>query len=357
MEACLTATSVPTTKSFHWQSLAPLAIGRVYCAPVEIGGQLYLIGGCDESGSPMNICEVYSPEANQWTTLPPMPTARAGVAVAPLGKRILVIGGMGVQQNPLSTVEMYNVEEGKWEKKNPLCEAAMGVSVIVKDCQVYAVGGMGSDTYPQARLQQYDITSDLWHALPPMPTPRYAASTFLQGGKIHVFGGRQAKNPVTAFEVYDTEARSWAKFPSIPCRRSFSSYVMTEKSFLALGGLQQARGYKKPKFVRTVEVFDIEQGSWIKTTRRLNMKTKRADFVAAYLQGRVIVAGGLGDQPAVLSSAEALNPVKNRWERLPPLPTARCTCSSIVFKNHLFVIGGVSQGPSNAVEALSLTDS
>ncbi|XP_062921454.1 kelch domain-containing protein 8A-like isoform X3 [Mobula hypostoma] len=322
MDNCFNAMSVPSTRSFHWQSLAPLAVGRVYCSPVESGGQLYLIGGCDESGSPMNICEVYSPEADQWTTLPPMPTVRAGVAVAPLGKRILVIGGMGVQRSPLSTVEMYNVEEGKWEKRNSLCEAAMGVSVIVK-------------------------------------------------------GGRQAKNPVTAFEVFDTEARSWAKFPSIPCRRSFSSYVMTEESFLALGGLQQARGYRKPKFVRTVEVFDIEQGtklgyhnpgtstaifptekgSWIKTTRRLNMKTKRADFVAAYLQGRVIVAGGLGDQPAVLSSAEALNPVKNRWEKLPPLPTARCTCSSIVFKNHLFVIGGVSQGPSSAVEALSLTDS
>ncbi|XP_069792563.1 kelch domain-containing protein 8A [Narcine bancroftii] len=349
--------SIPSTKSFRWHSLAPLALGRVYCTPVESGGQLYLIGGCDESGSPMNTCEVYSPEANQWTTLPPMPTPRAGVAVAPLGKQILVIGGMGIHRNPLSTVEMYNVEEGKWEKKNSLDEAAMGISVIVKDCQVFALGGMGSDTCPQAHLQQYDSTSDIWHALPAMPTPRYAASTFLQGGKIHVFGGRQAKNPVTAFEVYDTEARSWAKFPNIPCRRSFSSSVMTENSFLSLGGLQQARGSKKPKFVRTVEVFDIKQGSWIKTTRRLNMKTKRADFVAAYLQGRVIAAGGLGDQPAVLGSAEALHPVKNRWERLPPLPTARCTCSSIVFKNWLFVMGGVSQGPSNAVEALGLMDS
>ncbi|XP_078277047.1 kelch domain-containing protein 8A isoform X4 [Rhinoraja longicauda] len=294
--------SVPSTKSFHWQSLAPLAIGRVYCAPVESGGRLYLIGGCDDRGSPMSICEAYTPEANQWTTLPPMPTARAGAAVAALGKRVLVMGGMGDHQNPLSTVEMYNVEEGKWERKKPLLEAAMGISVIVK-------------------------------------------------------GGRQAKSPVTAFEVFDTEARVWSRFPSVPCRRSFSSYVMTERSFLSLGGLQQARGYKKPKFVKNVEVFDIEQGGWTKTTRRLNMKTKRADFVAAYLQGRVVVAGGLGDQPSVLSSAEALHPVKNRWERLPPMPTARCTCSAAVFRNSLVVMGGVAQAPSSAVEALCLTDS
>ncbi|XP_032898706.1 kelch domain-containing protein 8A [Amblyraja radiata] len=349
--------SVPSTKSFHWQSLAPLAIGRVYCAPVESGGRLYLIGGCDESGAPMNVCEAYTPEANQWTTLPPMPTARAGAAVAALGKRVLVMGGMGVHQNPLSTVEMYNVEEGKWEKKKPLLEAAMGISAIVKDCQVYAVGGMGSDTFPRGHLQQYDVRNDAWHALHAMPTPRYAASAFFHAGKIHVFGGRQAKNPVTAFEVFDTETRVWSRFPSVPCRRSFSSYVMTETSFLSLGGLQQARGYKKPKFVKNVEVFDIEQGGWTKNTRHLNMKTKRADFVAAYLQGRVVVAGGLGDQPSVLSSAEALHPVKNRWERLPPMPTARCTCAAAVFRNSLVVMGGVAQAPSNAVEALCLADS
>ncbi|XP_048468012.1 kelch domain-containing protein 8A isoform X2 [Rhincodon typus] len=349
--------AVPSAKSFHWQSLASLPVGRVYCTPVESGDQLYVIGGCDEDGSPVSNCEVYYPEANQWTSLPPMPTARAGVAVAALGKQILVIGGVGVHQNALSTVEMYNVDEGKWEQKSFLCEAAMGVSVTVKDCRVYAVGGMGSDMYPQANLQQYDIVKDIWLSLPAMPTPRYAASTFLRESKIHVFGGRQVKNPVTAFEVYDIEAKSWSRFPSIPSRRAFSSCVMTDKNFFSLGGLQQARGYKRPKFVRTVEVFDIEQGGWMKTGGHLNMRKKRADFVAAYLQGRVIVAGGLGDQPAVLSSAEALHPTKNRWERLPPMPTARCTCSSVVFKNRLLVIGGVSHGPSDAVEALYLIDS
>ncbi|XP_060701042.1 kelch domain-containing protein 8A [Hemiscyllium ocellatum] len=349
--------AVPSAKLFHWQSLASLPVSRVYCTPVESGDQLYVIGGCDDDGNPISNCEVYHPEVNQWTTLPPMPTARAGVAVAALGKQILVIGGVGIHQNALSTVEMYNVDEGKWEQKSSLCEAAMGVSVTVKDCRVYAVGGMGSDMCPQANLQQYDIVKDVWLSLPAMPTPRYAASAFLRGSKIHVFGGRQAKNPVTAFEAYDIEAKSWSRFPSIPGRRAFSSCVMTEKNFFSLGGLQQARGYKRPKFVRTVEVFDIEQGGWMKTGRHLNMRKKRADFVAACLQGRVIVAGGLGDQPAVLSSAEALHPTKNRWERLPPMPTARCTCSSIIFKNRLLVIGGVSHGPSDAVEALYLKDS
>eukprot|EP00061_Rhincodon_typus_P015195 g42733.t1 len=141
--------AVPSAKSFHWQSLASLPVGRVYCTPVESGDQLYVIGGCDEDGSPVSNCEVYYPEANQWTSLPPMPTARAGVAVAALGKQILVIGGVGVHQNALSTVEMYNVDEGKWEQKSFLetgeaeeQKESGGPSVEMLGIMMEFVGGM-----------------------------------------------------------------------------------------------------------------------------------------------------------------------------------------------------------------------
>uniref|UniRef100_A0A7M4DUX6 Kelch domain containing 8A n=1 Tax=Crocodylus porosus TaxID=8502 RepID=A0A7M4DUX6_CROPO len=119
-------------KDFQWKSLAPLPSRRVYCSLVEVGGQVFAIGGCDDNGVPMDSFEVYSPEADQWNSLPPVPTARAGVAVATLGKRIMVIGGVGVNQMPLKIVEMYNVDEGKWKKRNSLREAAMGISVTAK---------------------------------------------------------------------------------------------------------------------------------------------------------------------------------------------------------------------------------
>lgn len=64
-----------------------------------------------------------------------------------------------------------------------------------------------------------------------------------------------------------------------------------------------------------------------------------------------------GNQPTVLETAEAFHPEKNKWEALPPMPTPRCACSSIVFKNCLLAVGGVSQGLSDAVEALFVSDS
>lgn len=37
-------------------------------------------------------------------------------------------------------------------------------------------------------------------------------------------------------------------------------------------------------------------GCWLKSDETLTMKTKRADFAAAFLRGRMIVAGGLGER-------------------------------------------------------------
>ncbi|XP_043932745.1 kelch domain-containing protein 8A [Protopterus annectens] len=349
--------AVANASDFFWQTLAPLPSERVYCTLVEAGGQIFAIGGCDDSGTPINSFEVYSPEADQWNMLPPMQTARAGVAVATFGKRIMVIGGVGVNQTPMKTVEMYNIEEGRWSKRSSLREEAMGMSVVVKDCKVYAVGGMGLDLHPQNHLQQYDIFKDMWVSLPLMPTPRYGATAFMRGSKLYVLGGRQSKYAVNASEVFDTETRSWAKFPNIPSKRIFTGFVMTENNVYNLGGLRQGGTYRRPKFMKTVDVFDIDQGNWMKTDHSIFLKKRRADFVAAYLRGRIVVAGGLGNHPSVLDSAIALHPVKKKWECLTPMPTPRCACSSIVYKNRLFVIGGVSQGPSDAVEMLSVTDS
>uniref|UniRef100_A0A8D2M5Q1 Kelch domain containing 8A n=1 Tax=Zonotrichia albicollis TaxID=44394 RepID=A0A8D2M5Q1_ZONAL len=229
----------------------------------------------------------------------------------PASQRMLGMGGTTISER-CSVVEMYNTDEGRWRKRSSLREAAMGISLTLR-------GGHG----------------------------------YLRGG------GRQSKYAVNAFEVFDTDTRSWTRFPNIPTKRAFSSFVPTEEKLFSLGGLRQGRLYRQPKFMRTVDVFDLEQGGsgWMKMERSCYLKKRRADFVAGYLRGRVVVAGGLGNQPSVLESAEAFHPEKNKWESLPPMPTPRCACSSIVLRDCLLAVGGVSQGLSTAVEALCLSDS
>ncbi|XP_053544929.1 kelch domain-containing protein 8B [Bombina bombina] len=345
--------------SLYWEVFPPMPTCRVYCTPVYQDGHLFVIGGCSKSGLPMDTMEMLDVASQTWTVLPPLPTARAGAAAVSLGKQVLVIGGMDSEQCPLASLEIYNMDEGKWEKKAPLCQPSMGISATEKEGKIYALGGMGADTSPQAFVRVYELGRDNWQQLPSMPTPRYGASVFLRGYKIYVLGGRQGKLPVTAFEALDLEMKSWTRYPSIPSRRAFASCAMTDNSFFSLGGLQQPgphNFYSRPHFVNTVEIFDSEGGNWSKPGRSTRMREKRADFVSGYLGGRVVAAGGLGNQSSPLSSVEGFNPVKKRWECLPSMPTGRCSCSYIQSHNMLFVIGGVAHGPSSAVEALCVLE-
>ncbi|KAK6480570.1 kelch domain-containing protein 8B-like [Huso huso] len=352
--------AVSSVKSLYWEVFPPMPTRRVYCTPVYQDGLLYVLGGCSETGLPLDTAEVLDVVTQTWSPLPPIPTARAGAAAVSLGKRLLVIGGMDAEQRPLASVEIYNTDEGKWEKKAGVGQPSMGISAVEKEGEVYALGGMGCDTSPQALVRVYDPGRDQWHPLPSMPTPRYGASSFLRGNKIYVLGGRQGKLPVTAFEAFDLEVKSWTRFPSIPSRRAFASCAMGDKTFFSLGGLQQPgphNFYSRPHFVSTVEVYDTELGIWNKPARTPRMREKRADFVSGYLGGRVIAVGGLGNQPSPLASVESYNPVKRRWEYVAPMPSPRSSCAGLQTERLLFLIGGVAQGPSDAVEALCVQES
>ncbi|KAJ3587014.1 hypothetical protein NHX12_013405 [Muraenolepis orangiensis] len=63
-----------------------------------------------------------------------------------------------------------------------------------------------------------------------------------------------------------------------------------------------------------------------------------------------------GNEPSPLGSVESFNPGKRRWEYLAPMPTARCSSAAVQTPSMLLVIGGVAQGPSDAVEALCVQE-
>ncbi|XP_035402595.1 kelch domain-containing protein 8B isoform X1 [Cygnus atratus] len=345
--------------AFAWVAFPAMPTRRVYCSAAHRDGQLFVLGGCGGNGRALGATEVLDLPAQRWTTLPPLPTPRAGAAALAVGKQILVVGGVDASQSPLASVEVYHVDEGKWEKKAALAQPSMGIAAVQRDGAVYALGGMGADTSPQALVRVYEPAKDHWQPLPSMPTPCYGASAFLQGNKIFLLGGRQGKLPVTAFEAFDLETRSWTRYPSVPSRRAFAACATADGVFFSLGGLQQPgphNFYSRPHFVNTVEMFDPVQGAWSKPSRAIRMREKRADFVAGCLGGRVVAVGGLGNQSCPLDSVEGFSLLRKRWEPLPPMPTGRCSCSSCSAPGLLFVIGGVAQGPSGAVEALCLRE-
>ncbi|TNN44432.1 Kelch domain-containing protein 8A [Liparis tanakae] len=224
--------AVPSVLEFHWQSLARLPSGRVYHSLSEVGGQMYMLGGCDAAGRPCPAMELYSPEGDRWMTLPPMPTPRAGAAVAVLGKQILVVGGVGEDQSPLKVVEMYNTEEGSG--------ASVSVCWNADKCRAHT---------------DLLATSSVFRTnLPILDT---SACSFIPS---ETNGGRQCKRPVKAFEVYDAETRSWTTLPIMLCKRSYGGVIWDPTGRLCLlGGLRQGGGHQSSKFTKNVNIFDTNQ--------------------------------------------------------------------------------------------------
>lgn len=46
-------------EGFKWHSIEPMPTKRVFLTPVEAGGLLYVLGGCDAKGIPLNDFQVW----------------------------------------------------------------------------------------------------------------------------------------------------------------------------------------------------------------------------------------------------------------------------------------------------------
>ena len=117
--------------NFSWQTMTAMPTKRVFSVAVEVDGKLYVIGGCDQRGVPLDCFEEYNPSNGKWKRLMNMPTKRAAPAVVVIGKKIVVMGGVSVSQEPLDVVEVYDVTEKKWfTDRESLKDRLLGLSAF-----------------------------------------------------------------------------------------------------------------------------------------------------------------------------------------------------------------------------------
>ena len=346
--------------TYKWNDVASLVAPRVYTSVAVCDGRIYVIGGCDEMGQPVNTNEMYNPETKTWTKLKSMPTKRAAPILAAFDDIIVAIGGVGSTQAPVDAVELYLVADNKWKKLVPLSEPLMGMAHFAKDNKVHVFGGMAVDSNPRDHFKCLVVGTggaEKWQAFPPMITPRYAAQAFFKNSKVFVLGGRSGKIPVDAFEVFDFDLRTWCSYPNIPSKRVFPCYAITDHHVVSLGGLRQTT---QGGFCDTCEIYPIDQnekGEWI-CTKRMAMPTKRGDFVSSTMDNQVIVVGGLGNEGKPLCSTEVFDPETKKWKRLSDLPVGHSTCGHIAYQGKFYIFGGITpEGPTATCRVFQLPES
>ncbi|KAM5239163.1 kelch domain-containing protein 8A isoform 2-T2 [Ctenodactylus gundi] len=269
----------------------------------------------------------------QWKRLAPLPSRRVYCSLLETGGQVYAIGGCDDNGVPMDCFEVYSPEADQWTALPPLPTARAGVAVTALGKRIMVIGGVGTNQLPLKVVEMYNIDEGKWKKRSALREAAMGISVSAKDYRVYAAGGMGLDlRPHNHLQHYDMLKDMWVSLAPMPTPR-----------------------YAATSFLRGSKIYVL--GGWLKMERSFFLKKRRADFVAGSLSGRVIVAGGLGNQPTVLETAEAFHPGKNKWEVLPAMPTPRCACSSIVIKNCLLAVGGVNQGLSDVVEALCVSDS
>ena len=120
-----------STNSFIATAVKNLQSKRAFCTPVEFDDKLFIIGGCDAAGKPVNLFDSYDPKTAEWTRLPDLPLSTAQPCVVVVDKYIVVLGGVAVNQDPLDIVQIYDTELKKWKSGDRMKEKLLGVAGVL----------------------------------------------------------------------------------------------------------------------------------------------------------------------------------------------------------------------------------
>ncbi|XP_004243661.1 F-box/kelch-repeat protein At1g16250 [Solanum lycopersicum] len=145
--------------------------------------------------------------------------------------------------------------------------------------------------------------------------------------------------------AYDPEADRWHPLPRIPTSHpdqehlGFSCACVLNK-FLLIGGTYGARDQVIPHqtALTTNEVFQFDpfRKEWRNVA---SMRTARSNFACSVVSGKVYVAGGRNTSSGGgLVLAEVYNPLTDKWEDLPPLPSPQMDCIGLPYNGKFYVL-------------------
>ena len=174
-------------------------------------------------------------------------------------------------------------------------------------------------------------------------------ATLLRDGKVLVVGG--ASNSIRDFftgrsflrsaELYDPATGTWRRTGDLnTARGNHTASLLPDGRVLVAGGMGDSG-----VFLNTAEVYDPVIGIWTRTHGSLSIA--RAVHTAVLLpdappsfSGKVLVAGGVGSGLAILNSAELYDPATNSWRRAGNLQTGRWAHTATILDNTKVLVSG-----------------
>lgn len=314
--------------------------------------------GCTPSLASVRLPDRTASQDGRWKLKWSYPTARDEVRAAEVGGRVYVGTGLVLRNGSLRSLdEMYRFDpaRGVFQTLPDVPERVDHAAFVGNRGDLYVIGGY-VDGEPTAAVWRFSTRTRRWSALPPMRISRGAPAAAVIKGKIYVVGGSSQAlgKPVAVsdLEIYDIAARKWSRGPSMRTPRHHHGAAALGGRLIVAGG----RG-NDDLSLNTVEQFDPSTNRW---TRLAPLPVGVGGLAVVAAAGQIIAIGGGDDEEQWVSPATwALGPNDTTWRRLADLNLARHGHGAAAVGPDVYVFGGApcpGYGRTNAVESLHVTD-
>lgn len=308
--ALLPAGASATTAYPYFESTGSLIDSRTNAAAVALAsGEVLVAGGCHYSspkqhtGCTVKTAELYDPEAESFSATGSMTIGRAYAAAAPLpGGKALIAGGANTEGPVYSSAEVYDSEAGTFSATGSMAVARWGAAAApLPDGRVLVAGGAGLTS-----AEIYDPEAGTFSATGSLSVEhRMGFAAPLPDGSILVAGGFGSGGVA---EIFDPESETFSTTGSMSGETALiaGGAALADGSVLAFGDAGYT-GFEVPR-VRDLQLYDPVGGAF--STLSLASPPRSGMAVGKLPGGRVLVAGGAGDEPkaylghAILPTAE-----------------------------------------------------
>ncbi len=324
--------SLGAARSQHTATL--LANGKVLVA----GGLV----GCVPTCQTTDTAELYDPATGMWSKTGTLPEPLGNHAAVRLQNgKVLVIGGYSRPGVLLRTAHLYDPVTGEWTPTGNFSNARQfHTAVLLTNGKVLVTGGLlfasGRFT-PTNTAELYDPATGMWSNTGAMSVPRQAHTmTLLPNGKVLVATGSNTNlnappflTPVKSCELYDPATGTWTLTGELALPRTTPNATLLPNGKVLLAGGTDNNTTDDP--TNKAELYDPATGQWSATGNMTVARDLATDTLLP--NGKVLLAGGYGNQLALLKAADLYDPAAGTWSATSEIGKTRVGHTATLLNN------------------------
>ncbi|MCC7540153.1 MAG: protein kinase, partial [Deltaproteobacteria bacterium] len=190
-----------------------------------------------------------------------------------------------------------------------------------------------------------------WRSEAPLPVAWQEIAAAVRGDEIWVVGGFEGFSQVDAVRVYDLATGAWRDGPSLPSERHHLMVAVVGDDLYALGG-ETGLSFTP---VDTAWVLREGATAWEDIAP---LPEARGAGVAAVVDGRIVLAGGVGDGNALVGPVDFYDPATGTWSttRGAAIPTRREHTAGFAHGGRVWIVGGRNLSLSTNMDVVEVYD-